>query len=338
MKFKYILLIFSSFYILSSCKNKENNSVQSDEKIIDTNLASLYPLNNQILELQNLEFVENLEENRNLKNTSSLKNNLETTLYKRWCQNGDCFQLNSSLILEVIPQNDNNSIKASSSDINFIIPNKNGIVSATSLPNENIYTIKLWDNQLIEKWNTIYERSKLDSNGQNIQYAQVLGYNDQLLVFNSSDSDIPKSGYVLLKSGYKKQEEYQWSGILIDEDNTTVLGQIIKNNDLGFSIRIGSTIIDLPESVTGYSKCNSLVRGNKIYLGFYHPKSDLLKIITLDYHSGKILWEYAIASSKSIENIYISGFQYQFLIEIESISKNSLYILQKENGVLVDKF
>lgn len=337
MKFKLFILLLISSTVLFSCKNK-NNSSNKNIITIDTNLSSIYPLNQQNLELQNLEFIEASEEKRNFKNTSAVKNNLETTLYKKWCKDGECYQLNDNLELEKAAGNNNNNTKVSFSDINFIIPSNYGIISVTSLPNENIYTIKLWDEQLSEKWNTIYERSRLDSNGQLEQYASVLGYNDELLVFHSSNSDIPKSGYVLLKNGYKKQEEYQWSGMIIDEDNTTVLGQIIQNNDLSYSIRIGNTVSDLPASVTGYSKTNSYIQGNKIILGFYHAKSDVIKIITLDYQTGNIIWEYAITSAKLIDKILFSGFQDQFIVEIVSANKNSLYILNKENGKLMGKF
>lgn len=340
MKFKLFILIFSSLILTISCKNKKksHSSQENKEQIIDTKLASLYPLNNQFLELQNLQFAENVDEKRNFKNTHALENNLKTVLYKKWCQDGECFQLNENYILEKKPQVNSTNIAANTTDINYLIPSKNGIVSVTSLPNENIFTIKLWDNQLTEKWNTIYERSKLDSNGQNLQYAEVLGYNEQLLVFHSSDSEISKSGYILLKNGYKKQEEFQWSALLIDEDNTTILGQVIKNSNLSHSIRVGNTIIDLPESVTGYSNCHSLVHGNKIYLGFYHPKSDIIKIITIDYQTGKILWESSITSAKFIENILFSAFEDKFIIEIISSNKSSLYVFQQENGKLMGKF
>lgn len=338
MKFKLFILIFSCVAILLSCKNKENSSSTFDTDTVDAKLVSLYPINNQYLELQNLEFVENIDESRNFKNTTALKNNLKTTLYKKWCENGECYQLNEYHIVEKSSENNSNNIKAAPSDINFIIPSSHGIVSVTSLPNENIFTIKLWDQQLSEKWSTIYERSKLDSNNELVQYAEVLGYNDELLVFHSSNSEIPKSGYVLIKNGFKKQEEYQWSGMLIDEDNSTVLGQIIQNNDLSYSIRIGNTMSELPNSVTGYSKSNSFIQGNKIILGFYHSKSDILKIITIDYQTGNIIWEYAISSAKLMDNVLFSGFEDQFIIEIVTTNKNSLYILNKENGQLMGKF
>ena len=340
MKLKFSLLIFSSIILTFSCKNKKNSqsNQEIEERIVDSKIASIYPLNSQYLELQNLQLVEKIEDNRNFKNTQALGNNLKTILYKKWCQDGDCYQLNTNYILEKTPQVNSNSIIANSTDINYIIPSKYGVVSVTSLANENISTIKHWDNQLSEKWNTIYEKSKLDSNGNNVQFAEVLGYNNELLVYHSSDSDIPKSGYILLKNGYKKQEESQWSAMLIDEDNTTVLGQVIQNANLSYSIRIGNTITNLPESVTGYTKCHSLVHGNKIFLGFYYPKTDIIKIITLDYQTGNILWENSISSAKIFNNILFSAFEDNFLIEIVTSTKNNLYVFQQENGKLMGKF
>ena len=71
MKFKLLILSIISVYTFISCNTKsDKSSTAIEENILDLKLASIYPLNNQHLELQNLEFVETFDESRNIKNTT----------------------------------------------------------------------------------------------------------------------------------------------------------------------------------------------------------------------------------------------------------------------------
>lgn len=325
-------------YTIVSCQNSQQNETNgTSQVVINEQLNSLYPLNGKWLELQNLQWVNEPDENRNLKNTGA-GSELQTLIYTQLCAQGQCIQLNALKILEVIPQESLRSEAADENAFNFFIPVKDGWLTCTSLPDENIYTIRLWDSQFHEKWNTIYEHSRPDSGGQNIHYAQILGYNDNILAFNSSSDEIRKSGYINLSNGLKKQEEAQWTGLLVDSDQQTVLGQLIHNEDLSYSLMIGNRLSALPQSVTGYTESRVFISGNNIFAGFFYPRNNTLKLLAIDYHSGATKWEQSITTAKSIKDVIFSAFDNLLTIEIESSPDNHLYILQQENGNISGKF
>lgn len=335
---KYIFYIALGLSVISCNSKQEKDTSVSSEFSIDPNIASLYPLQGKWLELQNLEFVTNANENRNFKKSDSYHPPLKTAIYSRWCDEGQCYQLNLSNQLEVAPQTSNNTLAADQDADNFLIPFQQGFLTATSLPQENIFTVRYYDAQLNEKWSTIYEKSRIDSAGNPIHYAEILGYNDHLLAFHSNSKEIRKSGFIYLDNGIKKQEETQWTGLLIDDDQRTVLGQLIQNEDQSYSLMIGNRLIPLSGSVTGYSESAVILAGNNIFLGFYYPQTEILKLIALDYHTGNNTWEYSLTSSKSIQDITFSDFQDQLIVEIEAAQGNNLYIFNQADGKLSGKF
>lgn len=325
-------------YTIVSCQNHQENKTDNiPQNAVNEQLNSLYPLNGKWLELQNLQWVNEPDENRNFKNTGA-SSELKTLIYTQLCAQGKCIQFNALKILEVIPQESLKSEAADKNALNFFIPVKDGWLTCTSLPDENIYTIRLWDSQLHEKWNTIYEHSRPDSNSQITHYAQILGYNDNILAFNSSSEEIRKSGYINLNNGLKKQEEAQWTGLLIDSDQQTVLGQLIRNEDLSYSLMIGNRLSHLPQSVTGYTESRVFISGNNIFSGFFYPQNNTLKLMAIDYHSGAIKWEQSLTSAKSIKDVILSAFDNLLTIEISSSPENHLYVLQQENGNISGKF
>ncbi len=335
---KYLFYIAFGFSIISCNSKQEKNSSGNSELSIDPNIASLYPLNGKWLDLQNPEYTSNSNESRNFKKSAAYNDPLKTDIFSRWCEGGQCYQLNQMNLPEVVPQTDGKTQKANKNAINFLIPFQNGLLTATSLPQENIFTVRYYDLQLNEKWSTIYEKSRIDSAGHSIHYAEVLGYNEHLLAFHSNSNEIRKSGYINLDNGIKKQEEAQWTNLLIDDDQRTVLGQLIQNKDQSYSLMIGNRLTPLSGSVTGYSESSVLLAGNNIFLGFYYPQTEILKLIALDYHTGNNIWEYSLTSSKSIQDVIFSDFQDQLIVEIEATQGSNLYIFNQAEGKLSGKF
>src|SRR5690606_33183163 len=103
----------------------------------------------------------------------------------------------------------------------------------------------------------------------------------------------------------------------------------IQSDDLSYELKTGSRVIHLPESIKGFKHTQSLISGNQIFLSFYFQNNDILKTFAIDYHSGQILWDHSLVSSKSIKDVVLSTFQNKLIIEIFSTQENGLYILDK---------
>ncbi len=237
-KFHFLFLI--SFFAIIACHQESKEVPNPASTTINTQLASLYPINHQWIELQTLQYVKNGDEHRNFKlNTSFTERHWNSSLFSKWCDGEYCYQLDEFLQLKKQASMDV-SEESSPSDINYLIPLEHQIIAVSSVPEENIFTIRAYDQSLNELWSTIYERSRTDSNGIHINYAEILGYNQHILAYHSSSPQIPKSGFIDLSNGRKKQDEQQWNALLIDEDLKTVLGEIIQNADLSYAIQIGN--------------------------------------------------------------------------------------------------
>lgn len=334
MKKIYAWLLLLSCY---ACQSTDNAIQEKIELSIDNTLASLYPIQDKWLELQNLEWTDNENSIRDFKKSEGYRI-LRKDIFSTYCKDEYCLQINPALQLEIIDPTGKSSEKVDFPTNSFFFPVKEGWITVTSLPDENLFSIKKLDENLQEKWNTIYEKSRLDSNGISIPHTRLLGYNDHLLIFHSPIPNLRKSGYIQLSDGVKMQSEENWSSLIIDEDQSTVLGQLIQREDLSYILKAGSRAINLPESITGFTHTQSLISGNQIFLSFYFQNNDILKTYAIDYHSGQILWDHSLVSSKSIKDVVLSTFQNKFIIEIFSPHRNGLYILDKQEGKLLDKF
>lgn len=335
MGYIFPFLILISFV---SCQNSDKTkSDQNPTKEINLSLASLYPLQDKWLELQNLQWVEQASDSRNFKNSSDF-HSLKNEVYATFCNKDACYTIDESLQFTEIPQDADNTRKIDGIADNFLFPTQDGWVVATSLPNENLFNIRKLNIQLEEQWQIIFEKNRTDSTGQLVHYAQILGYNDDLLIFNSKTKDIRKSGYIQLNNGIKKQAEAQWSSLIIDEDERTVLGQLVQNEDLSFELQLGSKSIPLPSSISGFDQSRVVVSKNQIFISFFFTNNDIVKVFAIDYHTGNILWDNSIMSAKSITNVQLSTFEEKLLIEIISTQQSGLHVLQKTDGKLLDKF
>jgi|GEM_PF-6496248 len=326
--------------LLAACNTKTAglSEDQQDTPGTDKNAVSVYPLNGKGIELQTLQATDDIEDHRNIKKTDALKSNLATTAYSQYCMDSICIKLSANGLPEIIPAKGQTSVPAEANALQFILPRKNGWVTAISLKDENIFTIKGYDTQLTETWSTIYERSKTDDVQRLQRYAAIAGYNNDILVFHSDNDSIRKSGYIDLNNGQKKLADEQWAGLLLDSDHKTVLGELLKNEDLSYAIKIGDRLIRLPASVTGYPNVNLLNAGTRIFLGFYYPDSDIVKIMAMDYHTGKMIWEYQVLSRKTVKGLLFSSYEDALIIEILSNQDSGLYILNMEKGSLLAKF
>src|SRR5690606_31267900 len=139
---------------------------------------------------------------RNFKNSSNFKT-LQHEIFETFCIDEACYQINESLQLEKISEQGSATKKAEGSANNFFFPISNAWIVATSLPTENLFTIKKLNVELQEQWQIIYEKSRLDTLVKMIQYSNVLGYNDHILIFNSNIDQIRKSGFIDLENGIK---------------------------------------------------------------------------------------------------------------------------------------
>lgn len=335
MKYFIPILIFIS---IVACQNSnEHSSHPNTSKELNLNLASLYPLQGKYLELQNLKWAEKGADTRNFKNSSDF-HSLKKEVYATFCNEDACYTINENLEFVEIPQDASNTRKIDGIADNFLFPIQDGWIVATSLPTENLFKIRKFNLRLEEQWLTIYEKNRIDSSGQMVHYAQIAGYNDHILIFNSNTKEIRKSGYLQLENGIKKQAEAQWSSLIIDEDEKTVLGQVVQKEDLSFELQLGSKSIPLPNSVSGFNQSRAVVSGNQIFLAFFFTNNDIVKSFAIDYHSGEILWDNSIISAKSIADIQLSTFEEKLLIEIMASPQSSLHVLNKIDGKLLDKF
>ncbi|MCO5229997.1 MAG: hypothetical protein M9958_02455 [Chitinophagales bacterium] len=324
--------------LLTACNQQEQKPSSITSNLMDSTVASLYPFNNQWIELQSMQYVNNSDGNRDFKSDQNFSEpHLKTISYSKWCEGEYCYQLDEFNTLEKIQSSESSEI-ADPNVLNYLIPLDSQIIAVSSLPTENIFTIKAYDRDINELWNTIFERSRNDSNGVVMSYAKILGYNNHVLAYHSSFPQIRKSGYLDLSDGRKKQAEEQWNALIIDEDFKTILGEVIQNVDLSYAIRIGNDIDSLPSSISGFTHVQSLLNKNNIYLGFYYEKSNIAKILVLDYHTGNTIWTAAISSSKPIEDIYLSVFQNSLILETVSNSNNGLYIYRTNDGQILGKF
>lgn len=211
---KYFLII-GIISCLYSCNTSQESPKGKSELDINHTLASLYPINNQWLELQNLEWAKDVDEKRNFLH-SEYYQVLKNDIYSRFCTDQECLSIDSTLQIKVTPNEGLSSILAKNPSHHFLFPIHQAWIVVTSLPNENLYNIKKLNLQLEEQWQTIFEKSRLDSLSKTILFSQVLGYNDQILAFHSNEKSIYKSGYIDLNNGSKKQADQQWSSLIID--------------------------------------------------------------------------------------------------------------------------
>lgn len=326
--------------VLSACQ-QQTDQQQANDKIVDHSIASLYPIGKEWIELQNLEKVNNANKERNYKTSILFTAPLKTEVYRQWCGDGNCFQFNAFNELEMIPQEDLISENAQEHSLNFLFPIKNGWVTATSLENENIYSIKFLDHNLQEQWSTIYKKSKIDEENNWIDFAHILGYNDHLLIFNSTSEQYKRSAYIDLHTGNKVQKDEQWVNILIDTDQKTVLGRLIENEDGSYSLKVGSTYIDLSVTAHEYPSTRLLLSDNNILVAFHHPQSKTAQLLCYDYHTAETKWEQSIVNNSPIKNITLSDFKDLFMIETNLNASNEshqLYIFLQDEGLILGKF
>lgn len=337
---KNLLLVIALLLSFSACQQQNDNN-QTNEKEIDNSLPSLYPIGNQWIELQNLQTVNNPNQTRNFKTSNQIAAPLQTKVYSQWCDAGNCFQFNAFNDLEMIPQEDLISEITPNNNLNFFFPVKNGWITATSLENENIYTIKLLNIDLEEQWTTIYKKSEINEEGSWINFAQVLEYNDHLLVFNSSSEEHKRSAYIDLYTGNKVQKDEQWKNILIDTDQKNVLGRLIEHEDFSYSLEVGSNNTPLQINALDYPKNEILLSDNNIFVIFYRLGNKTAQLLCLDYHTATIKWKQTIENNTPMKNIIPSYFMDLLMIEIEpntSTQSYQLYIFQQNDGGLLGEF
>ena len=335
---KYIFIICSIFTIQSCQSQKTDSQPISTSPTINKSLASLYPLNGKWIELQTLEWIEFGSEQRNFKNSELYHPHLKSKIYSLFCTDTACIQFNEFNKLIMFPQNGMYSEKLEHNSAKFFFPISSGWITATSTPQDNLYTITAYNVDLSESWNTIYQKNSIDSKGQNIHFANVLGYNDKVLVFNSSSNDIRTSGLISLDNGQKILDNTQWVNVLLDTDQKTFLGSLIQDTSLNYILKTSQKDILLDPAYNAYQVNQVLVSGNNVFLCFYNNQGHHLKFICLDYNSGGTKWNYDLDIPQAIRLVNLSAFQTQFIIETETSGTSTLLVLNQQDGKVLKNF
>ncbi len=336
---KNLISLFLIVLFIWGCSDREStdySNVVTTEA--DPTLASLYPVGSMWVELQLMETIRNPNPERNFKKSDLFAPDLKTDLYRLWCEDGSCYQLNSSNELELIAREDLETERTSSESLNFFFPIQDGWITVTSMEDENIYTIRHLDKALHTQWTTIYQKSYINTEDELTQFANVLGYNDHVLIFNSSAEEYKKSSYINLHSGNKKQKNEQWLEVLLDSDRKTFLGRLVLLEDAAYSLEIADNRIPLNLSEDEFPHHRLIISDNSVLLALYNKSSGNIRLYCFSYHTGDTLWEQDITGISEISNVILSSFNSKLLAEIDTGDEKLLYVFHISDGNLLGQF
>lgn len=330
-KILYFLVI--SIHLIGCGQGDDSQTYQKDI-IVDTELASLYPIAGQWIELQNLSIDKKADAQRSVKNSSRFPLPMQSALFHQWCEGGNCIQINSSNELEWIPREGMESELAELQDGRSFFPVSDGWISISSYGDENFYTVQKWDEDLAVVWTTIYQKTLVDEELNNISFVRLLGYHDDLLVFGTNYEAAPRSGYIQLGNGQKFQREENWAGLLLDFDQATVLGRLIKDEVGDYQLIARSESYHTGVPASQYTANQLGLSEEHILLALYDPRGGEIMLQSVHYRTSQKTWSQQISVNAPIENLLVSSFQGYFLVEVNE----ALYVFSEEDGSLAAEF
>jgi outer membrane protein assembly factor BamB len=193
---------------------------------------------------------------------------------------------------------------------------KDGVIRLSRLQEGNTYQLKKYDASGTALFEANIQHTDVVVEGNtnySHPYLYYFGCTPDYLIFTSNNRDYPKTVTVELQQGKVTTYDFSIAGIIRDEDESNVPGFITINRD---ESKFTTLLLNLSWKGSlpgnGYNKAEILMKGEVLYVSFYHGIATGSSLYAFNLGTGEKLWQ------ADVKQLNVSHSEYYNTVRLSS--------------------